>query len=59
MIYNPKIITNIHTQKTQNGETAKMRKEIKKERKREREEEEEEEEEEMEMQAQVDPGRAA
>ena len=55
MIYKPKIITIIHTQKTQNAEIAKTQKEKKKERKRERErerEEEEEEEEEMEMQAQ-------
>ena len=51
MIYKPKIITIIHTQKTQNAETAKTQKERKKERERE-EEEEEEEEEEMEMQAQ-------
>ena len=52
MIYKPKIITIIHTQKTQNAKTAKTQKERKKERKREREREEEEEEEEMEMQAQ-------
>ena len=32
----PKRITNIHTQKTQNAKTTKMRKEIKKERKKER-----------------------
>ena len=48
MIYKPKIITIIHTQKTQNAETAKTQKE----RKKEREREEEQEEEEMEMQAQ-------
>ena len=56
MISIPKIIiTNIHTQKIQNAETAKTRKERKREREREREREEEEEEE-MEMQAQANLG---